>query len=228
VSGTLGVPGDRVRQMAQRFQDFPKFNTPHAFLGALSDTVSIALVAALAGPAAAGFWGLTMRYLKAPATLVGGAVSQALYPHLADSDSPGVATAKGRAAVVRVMGLLALIAVPLVLGIWLVAPWAFEEVFGPDWRDAGELASALALYIGVHFVAAPLAIVTMVWGAQAWALRLAAVGQAMFVGALAWGLTQGGLVMAGWCVSAAMLMYFGWYFVCLARWPVPAPLEAAQ
>jgi O-antigen/teichoic acid export membrane protein len=228
VSGALGVPGDRVRQMAQRFQDFPKFNTPHAFLGALSDTVSIALVAALAGPAAAGFWGLTMRYLKAPATLVGGAVSQALYPHLADSDSPGVATAKGRAAVVRVMGLLALIAVPLVLGIWLVAPWAFEEVFGPDWRDAGELASALALYIGVHFVAAPLAIVTMVWGAQAWALRLAAVGQAMFVGALAWGLTQGGLVMAGWCVSAAMLMYFGWYFVCLARWPVPAPPEAAQ
>jgi hypothetical protein len=64
--------------------------------------------------------------------------------------------------------------------------------------------------------------VTMVWGAQAWALRLAAVGQAMFVGALAWGLTQGGLVMAGWCVSAAMLMYFGWYFFCLARWPVPA------
>jgi O-antigen/teichoic acid export membrane protein len=222
VSGTFCVPGDRVRQMAGRFQDFPKFNTPHAFLGALSDTVSIALVAALAGPAAAGFWGLTMRYLKAPATLVGGAVSQALYPHLADSDAPGMATAKGRSAVLRVMGLLALIAVPLVLGIWLVAPWAFEALFGPDWRDAGELASALALYIGVHFVAAPLAIVTMVWGAQAWALRLAAVGQAMFVGALAWGLTQGGLVTAGWCVSAAMLMYFGWYFFCLARWPVPA------
>jgi O-antigen/teichoic acid export membrane protein len=228
VPGAFGVPGDRVRQMARRFQDFPKFNTPHAFLGALSDTVSIALVAALAGPAAAGFWGLTMRYLKAPATLVGGAVSQALYPHLADSAAPGVATAKGRSAVLRVMGLLALIAVPLVLGIWLVAPWAFEALFGPDWRDAGELASALALYIGVHFVAAPLAIVTMVWGAQAWALRLAAVGQAMFVGALAWGLTQGGLVMAGWCVSAAMLMYFGWYFVCLARWPVPAAVPMAE
>ncbi|MFD2452772.1 hypothetical protein [Ideonella paludis] len=58
-------------------------NTPHAFAGALQDTVALGLVAAALGPAAAGFWGLTLRYLKAPASLVGGAVSQALYPKLA-------------------------------------------------------------------------------------------------------------------------------------------------
>jgi O-antigen/teichoic acid export membrane protein len=75
------LPG--LREVARRHRDFPLLNTPHAFLGALQDTLSVALLAATLGPAAAGFWGLALRYLKAPASLVGSAVSQALYPQLA-------------------------------------------------------------------------------------------------------------------------------------------------
>lgn len=220
----------RWRDLARRFRDFPLLNTPHAFMGALQDTVSIAMIAAWQGPMAAGFWGLSLRYLKAPATLVGGAVSQALYPQLAahgasvdhdaDAHAPLRVTREGRAAVRRVMAGLAAIAAPLVLLLWAFAPWAFERLFGPQWRGAGELARTLGLYIGVHFVAAPLAVVTLAWGAQAWALRLALVGQAAFVAALAAGLRLGGLAGAGWGVSMAMTLYFGYYFVRLATWPL--------
>ena len=220
----------RWRELARRFRDFPLLNTPHAFMGALQDTVSIAMIAAWQGSVAAGFWGLSLRYLKAPATLVGGAVSQALYPRLAahgagvdhdaDAHAPLRVTREGRAAVRRVMAGLACIALPLVLLLWALAPWGFERLFGTDWRGAGELARTLALYIGVHFVAAPLAVVTLAWGAQAWALRLALVGQAAFVAALAIGLKLGGLPGAGWGVSIAMTLYFGYYFVRLATWPL--------
>jgi O-antigen/teichoic acid export membrane protein len=220
----------RWRELARRFRDFPLLNTPHAFMGALQDTVSIGMIAAWQGPVAAGFWGLSLRYLKAPATLVGGAVSQALYPQLAahgaaadhdvDAHAPLRVTREGRAAVRRVMAGLAAIALPLVLLLWAFAPWAFERLFGTDWRGAGELARTLGLYIGVHFVAAPLAVVTLAWGAQAWALRLALVGQVAFVAALAAGLELGGLPGAGWGVSLAMTLYFGYYFVRLATWPL--------
>jgi O-antigen/teichoic acid export membrane protein len=223
------APG-RWRELARRFRDFPMLNTPHAFMGALQDTVSIGMIAAWQGPVAAGFWGLSLRYLKAPATLVGGAVSQALYPqlaahgaaadHAADAQAPLRVTREGRAAVRRVMGGLAAIALPLVLLLWAFAPWAFERLFGTDWRGAGELARTLGLYIGVHFVAAPLAVVTLAWGAQAWALRLALVGQVAFVVALAAGLKLGGLPGAGWGVSIAMTLYFGYYFLRLATWPL--------
>lgn len=225
--GWLGLPlrGWRavgwpcLRDVARRHRDFPLLNTPHAFLGALQDTLAVALIAAWQGPAAAGFWGLALRYLKAPATLVGGAVSQALYPAIA---ADGMASASGRGAVRRVMRALALAALPLVLLLWLFAPAAFAAAFGEAWRQAGDLARALALYIGLHFVASPLAVVTMAWGAQAWALKLALVGQAMFIAALAAGLAIGGLTAAGWAVSAAMGAYFGWYFWKLATWPVTA------
>jgi O-antigen/teichoic acid export membrane protein len=226
----LGWPGARQpaaaegptwRSVAQRHRSFPLLNTPHAFLGALQDTVAVALIAGALGPAAAGAWGLSLRYLKAPATLVGGAVSQALYPRLGAVDGgAGRCTAAGRALVLRTMLLLAALAAPLVAGLWWLGPALFVWAFGPAWAEAGTLARALAVYIGLHFIASPLGVVTMAWQAQAWALRLALAGQAVFVLSLAAGLAWGGLQGAGWAVSGAMLLYFGWYFLRLATWPV--------
>lgn len=216
LAGWWHVPRARLLAVARQHRDFPLLNTPHAFAGTLLDALALALLAATQGVAAAGFWGLVMRYLKAPATLVGGAVSQALYPRLAEQSARA-----GRHDVRRVMLALAAVAAPLVLLLWAFAPWAFERAFGAAWRDAGELARALALYIGVHFVASPLAVATMAWNAQAWALKLALVGQGFFLAALALGLWWGGLQAAGWAVSIAMTLYFGWYFWRLANWPVP-------
>lgn len=210
------VPRAALRGVAHRHRDFPLLNTPHAFAGALQDTLSIALIAAWLGPAAAGFWGLALRYLKAPATLVGSTLSQVLYPALA----AGGATTETRAQLRRVMTVLGLLALPLVALLWAFGPRAFGWAFGDEWTAAGELARALSLYVGVHFVASPLSVVTMAWNAQAWALRLALVGQGLFVIALGMGLALGGLIGAGWAVSAAMVLYFGWFFWRLANWPV--------
>jgi O-antigen/teichoic acid export membrane protein len=211
------VPWQRIVQVARKHRSFPLFNAPHTFVNALSDTLTIGLLVAATGEASAGFWGLCMRYLKAPATLVGGALSQALYPRLV-----GAPPADARATVRRSMGALALISLPLVLVLMLAGPALFAFAFGERWRAAGELARALAPYIGVHFIASPLAVVTMAWHAQPWALRLALVGQTMFLAALAAGLHWGGLQGGAWAVSAATCVYFGWYFWSLANWPLEA------
>lgn len=217
------IGAGELRAVARRHREFPLLNTPHAFMGALQDTLTMALIAATVGAGGAGMWGVAMRYLKAPAALIGGALSQALYPQLA-AQGPGV-TAAARALVRRAMATLALLAAPLVLALWLWAPAAFAWVFGEPWREAGDLAQALALYIGVHFVASPLAVVTMAWQAQRWALKLALAGQAAFIGALLLGLASGRLATAGWAVSIATTAYFGLYFWKLARWPLAAPAD---
>ncbi|MDO4796154.1 MAG: oligosaccharide flippase family protein [Brachymonas sp.] len=222
VADAAHVDAASLRQVAWRYRDFPLLNTPHAFLGALQDAAAVAILVAYSGHAAAGFWGLALRYLKAPATLVGSAVSQALYPRLAQA-TPDVA----RQTVRQVMAVLGVLALGLMGVLMLAGPWLFEQVFGPGWREAGHLARALAPYIAAHFVAAPLAVVTMAWQAQRWALRWAVVGQLAFVAALALGLRQGGLLAGAWAVSAAMLLYFGIYFWRLACWrDIPAPQSA--
>ena len=208
-----------MRQVAVKFRDFPLLNTPHAFLGALQDALAVAMLVAFSGHAAAGFWGLGLRYLKAPATLVGSAVSQALYPRLT-----GAQPADAQRAVRQIMALLGAVALGLMLMLMVAGPWLFRLVFGAAWQEAGELARALAPYIAVHFVAAPLAVVTMAWKAQRWAFRWAVFGQAAFVAALGLGLKLGGLMAGAWAVSAAMVVYFGIYFWRLAFWrDIPSP-----
>jgi len=212
----LGTGRAAVREAARRHKDFALVNTPHAFLGTVQDALAVALLVAWSGEAAAGFWGLALRYLKAPATLVGSAVSQALYPRLAAADA-----VEGRRLVRQVMALLGAVGLALMAVLLIAGPWLFERVFGAPWREAGELARALAPYIAAHFVAAPLAVVTMAWRAQRWAFRLAVLGQVAFIAALAIGLWQGGLLGGAWAVSAVMVPYFGWYFWRLATWKEP-------
>jgi O-antigen/teichoic acid export membrane protein len=218
----MRVPAPALRAVARRHRVFPLVNTPHAFAAALQDTLTVTMLVLITGEAAAGFWGLAMRYLKAPASLVGGAVSQALYPRLGNS-SP----AEARAAVAQVMVTLAAIAAPLVLGLMLFGPDLFAAAFGERWREAGELARALAPYIGMHFVASPLAVVTMAWGAQGWALRFSVAGQLLFLIALGLGVREGGLVAGAWAVSAAMVLYFGCYFWMLLNWKDVPDVRAA-
>lgn len=216
-------PSERqhVKQTAHTYRDFPLLNTPHAFLGTLQDALAVALLIAITGQAAAGFWGLALRYLKAPATLVGSAVSQALYPRLT-----GTTSEAARRAVRHTMLVLGAVAVVLMVILMVVGPWLFVWMFGAQWHEAGELARALAPYIAVHFVAAPMAVVTMAWQAQRWAFHFAIVGQILFVGALALGLHLGGLQGGAWAVSAVMVLYFGYYFYRLAFWPhIPQNVE---
>jgi O-antigen/teichoic acid export membrane protein len=114
--------------------------------------------------------------------------------------------------------LLAAIALPLMLALLAFGPWLFATAFGAEWRGAGELARSLAPYVALHFIASPLSVVLMAWGAQAWGLKLALAGQVLFVGGLAAGIYLGGLAGAGWGVSAAMLLYFGYFFWALWTW----------
>lgn len=236
------------KSVARDHRDFPLFNTPHAFLGALQDTLSIALIAAWAGPAAAGVWGLALRYLKAPATLAGGAVSQVLYPALGAAgrtsdeatpnqagtrqhSEPRGATHAARDQVRHVMRILMFLGAALGLGVWALSNWALPALLGAGWEATGPLGQALALYIAFHFVASPLGVVTLAWRAQAWALKVSIAGQALFVLALAVGLWWpleglGPLNSAAWAVSAVMALYFGWYFWRLWHWPVHGAQEA--
>ncbi len=208
------TPWASLRAMATKHRDFPLLNTPHAFIGALQDTLTLIAVAAWAGDAAAGLWALSLRYLKAPATLLGGALSQALYPQLLQARTAGEA----RALVRKSMLALAAIALPMAAVLMLWGPWLFTTAFGAQWSEAGPLVRAIAPYIALQFIASPLSVTTLAWRAQAWALKLALVGQLAFFAGLLAGLALGGLEGAAWGLSASMLPYFAYYFLTLAHW----------
>ena len=154
-------PLKRLKSMALHHRDFPLFNTPHAFVGALQDTLALVLIAAWAGDAAAGFWALCAALPQSPCHLAGRCAVAGALPHAAASGQchpgtgAGAAQHAGPGRVGRPMATVLLLGGrPCFLSL---APSGTVQAHWPV---------GLSLYIALHFIASPLSVVTLAWRAQ--------------------------------------------------------------
>ena len=201
-----------LRRMAAAHCQFPLINSPHAFVNALQETVVLAFIAAWAGAAAAGYYAMMVRLVKAPASLIGGALSEVLLSTLAADWRAGQSL---RPRLVRSLWALAGLALPGMVLLMITGPALFAWALGEDWRVSGELARWFAPYVAAHFIAAPLTVAPMVTGRQSGALAFSLVGNALYVAVLGLVLGQGGALREalGW---VSLVLPF--YFVALLAW----------
>lgn len=204
-----------LKRVGWRYRQFPLINSPHAFINALQESVVMACIAALADLATAGYYALMLRLVKAPASLVGGALSEILLGELARAYQAGEDLRPRLRRAIRWLALGSLL--PVLLLAWL-APALFGWALGADWALAGEYARYLMPYIWLHFVVAPLTVAPMVTGRQAGALGFSVVGNLLYVAALALGLWWGADLRSGLAVvSLIMPLYFVAYLWWLVR-----------
>jgi O-antigen/teichoic acid export membrane protein len=202
-------------RVAGRYRQFPLISAPHAFVNGLQETMALGLLAAMAGPEAAGHFGVMSRVVKAPASLIGGALSEVLLGKLARMWNDGLDI---RPMLRRAALALLVLAVPLGVCLVLVGPWLFEALLGPNWKAAGVYAQWLAPYLVGHFVIGPLTITPMVIGRQQTALWLSISGNAVYVAAIGLGVGVTGDVRAACgAISVALLIYFAIYWRWLMR-----------
>ncbi|MDT9001237.1 oligosaccharide flippase family protein [Paucibacter sp. APW11] len=214
------------RRLALRYRQFPLINSPHAFVNALQETAVIALIASLAGAATAGHYAIMLRLVKAPASLVGGALSEVLLGELAAGWQRREDLRPRLRKAIRLLALVALLPAALLL---LFAPPLFGWALGSDWQVAGDYARWLTPYVFFHFIVAPLTVTTMVTGRQAPALLFSLVGNLVYVLALALGLKLGGdLRSALGAISLAMPVYFVAYLAWLVHGSDNRPRERVQ
>lgn len=209
----------RLRRLAWRYREFPLLNSPHAFVNGLQEAIALSLIAAHAGMAAAGWYAVMVRLVKAPATLVGGALSEALLSRLAQDWREGRSLRPTLARAMRGLLLPALLGAVLLVGL---GPALFGWALGADWATAGEYARWFAPYVAAHFVCAPLTVAPMVTQRQRGALGFSLVGNALYAAALAAMLAAGRPVTdALGAVSVVMPVYFAAYLAWLYRGAVP-------
>ena len=202
-------------QMAKRYVEFPRVNTPHAFVTALQDAMVLALLGALSGTATVGFYGMMMRLLKLPAALIGQAVAQVAYRELAEARNAGHSL---RPIIKRMLVVLTSMALIPFAVIQLAGEPLFALVLGEPWRTAGRYAEAMSPFILFHFVASPLAMVPLVIERQRTAFSLTLLQTVLLVAGLLLGFkVLGDPVHAFRLVSMLMVGYFIAYFIWLYR-----------
>ena len=141
-----------MRDLARRYARFPAFSAPAALLNLGATRLPVLLLAAFAGAATVGQFGVAYGTLALPLGLVTGAAGQVFFARAAvavrDGTLPGLTRRTLR-------GLLAVTVFPS-LAVVAAGPSLFAFVFGPEWATAGEFARTIAPWTLAASVAAPL------------------------------------------------------------------------
>src|SRR5699024_8920966 len=119
---------------------------------AFSQSLPVLMLAGFFGPASAGFYSLGRATLAMPTALLGKAISDVFYPHIAE------AVHKDKNIyhpLLKTTLLLLLIGVVPFGIIILWGPILFELVFGHSWNQAGEYARWLSIWLLFGFVNRP-------------------------------------------------------------------------
>ena len=171
-----------MRRAAARYRRFPLFGVLSGLLnrGAL-EAGGVAL-AAIYGPAVAGLFLLGRRLMVAPAVLISTSVQQV---YLGESsrllhEAPQRLVALYRQTARK---LFVLSIAPTIL-LATVSPWAFELIFGPEWREAGVYTQILAPVFLFQVTVMPLGSTFAILERQDLQLLRDAIRMAMVVGGL--------------------------------------------
>lgn len=154
----------RLRELANRYRDFPLMRAPQVLLNSISHGLPVIMLAGFFGPAAAGFYALANTVLALPAALLGASITQVFYPTVNDAYQHGENI---RPLIMKVTAGMALIGIAPFLLVILFGPILFELVFGQEWRTAGEYAQWLSAWLFFGYINKPSIAAIPVLGLQA-------------------------------------------------------------
>lgn len=153
----------RLKQLARKYSEFPKYSTPQALLNALSQNMPVFLLATYYGAEIVGLYAISLRLLQLPVSLVSQSVRQVFLQQA----SAASADAQRVPAMFRklTLSLAAVAIVPAVI-LAVFGPDIFQAVLGKEWNEAGQYARWMILWLFFLFVNPPAIVLTTVYRMQ--------------------------------------------------------------
>lgn len=149
--GDISVIG--IKSVAQDYRSFPMYTAPATLLFAVSLQIPVFMLTVMYGLDVVGWYTLAHQMLALPVALISGSMAQAFYGEAAKGvrESPEIL----RRLYLDTTKKLALIGIPLLGMIAIIAPWIFPIVFGSAWEEAGLFCLPLALVAVSQFIVTP-------------------------------------------------------------------------
>jgi O-antigen/teichoic acid export membrane protein len=175
---------------AREFKRFPLFVLPTFLLATGSANTAPFVLRALFRIEEVGFYAVANRFLLAPSSLVGGAISEAFRAEFVSLHKLGGDTSR---LFQKTLRTLLLVAVPVFGALMVLAPTLFEFLLGASFAPSGLVVRYISVGVCAQFVAQPFQYVFVATGRVR--TGLVVQGACAFVPLL--GLVAGGLKGAG-------------------------------
>jgi len=177
----LGRSGG-LRTMARQYWRLSGSMVVSHLLMSCTAIIPTLFIARVYGTASLGQFALATMTIYLPAGLIGNAIGQVYYQRAAAQWAAGRAFGDlWRATAKR----LVLIALPVYVALFLVAPWVYPILFGAPWKEAGGHASLLAIGAFFSLISSPLDRACLVVGAWLY-IPLWHAARAVSTGLVAW------------------------------------------
>ncbi len=162
------ISKSKIKVLAKKYINFPKYNMPHALLNVVSANVPIFLIPIFYGNATLGLYAFGLKIVQAPLSLLSTATFNVLGQKMAEEYARGNEIYSIFKNILKKLILFALIMLPF----FIFADDIFALVFGNKWEVAGEYIQILAPWLLLSFITAPLAIISQIFNKQKKAFRL--------------------------------------------------------
>jgi O-antigen/teichoic acid export membrane protein len=176
----------RLKTTMKLYRGHLLYRMPAQLFASYGVQAPVLIVSAMYAPAAVGQVSLAIMSLSLPVNLIGQSLNRALYAELASVQHERRGSEAALAAVKYVLLRAAAIGAPCAIYLWFFAEQTFVLFFGDEWRLAGQLSSALSVYLFFQFVAYPALVILNFSGGQAAFLKIhlqrAAISTGLLVG----------------------------------------------
>lgn len=153
----------RMKCLAERYKDFPKFSMWAVLSNSLSQHLTSILISVYFSVTTLGFYSLVQKALGVPSMLVGSSVGQVFFQEAAkERRLTGNAIRAFDATVMK----LTLLAIPTFTLLFFVIEDLFIIVFGEKWSVAGRYAIIMIPLFGVRFIVSAVSTINSVFEKQ--------------------------------------------------------------
>lgn len=204
----------RIFALIKKHIDFPKINMLHSFLNEAKNSIVSILLVKFYSTLILGQFYMVNRILLLPGGLIGSSVSQVIFRVYSEKYNKKQDFSKD---VLGLMIKLFLFALFPFFVIVFFGSELFTVVFGENWREAGDLASAFALFVLFHFVGSTVSVIPMIVKKQLEAFYWNLAGSILYVGSVVLGYflldtLYDTLMLLSVVMSIFFLLSFNWIY----------------
>lgn len=170
-----------MKEVAAEYQDFPKINSLHAFCDVMKQSGEVFLLSFFYLKDKVGLHSRTLRLLFAPSSMIGSAVGQVFYQKASETYQNG---GDLRALLLKVLKIMALIALPVFATIAVFGDDLFAWFLGEPYRMAGYYGRFLAPWLFFNFITMPVSQIPLIVSKQKTAFFLSLCGHTLYLSAV--------------------------------------------
>lgn len=151
--GACNAPAQAMGQVGSAYRSFPLYSLPADLLNNVARQLPVMMIAAKFGNDAGGWYGLTLKMMGAPISLLATSILDVFKEQAArDYREQGNCLRIYK----KTLASLALVALPPFILLFFISEYIFGMLFGPQWQQSGTYAKLMIPMFYTAFIASPL------------------------------------------------------------------------